>query len=176
MLSLESFSALRSSSSLFCWCAFSCCRRSISSRLFCCELLVVWLNVLSRPPNKRWPRLFSSVENFLCWSLVDASDSLLGSFRGSGGEPSRLRERSSRAPLPASFPFLYESLSLRDSCGLRRSGSGPSSLTRFELDSSSAIGDPDRDFRFCEVACAVSRFATGDLGSGMGASAPDGDL
>lgn len=55
-----SFSVRLFSSSALCFCAFSCCRCSISLLFLCCELELVWLRVLRRPPNNRLPRFFSS--------------------------------------------------------------------------------------------------------------------
>lgn len=78
---LVSFSALRLSSSNLCCLAFSACRFSISSLLFCCPLGVLWLNVLSKPPNSRWPRFFSSCtllfRRSVLWPFNFSSDSTL---------------------------------------------------------------------------------------------------
>lgn len=60
VFNFASFSLRCSSSSPFCCRALSICRFSISCRLFCWPLGVVWLNVLSKPPNNRRPRFFSS--------------------------------------------------------------------------------------------------------------------
>ena len=79
-----SFSALLPSSSTFCCLAFSCCRFSISCRLFCWPLDVLWLKVLMSPPNNLCPRFRSSCTWLLRLSVVKSSvDFSWASFAGS---------------------------------------------------------------------------------------------
>lgn len=107
------------SSSAVCCCIFSFWRRSISRRRFCCELVAdVWLSVLSRPPNSRLLRLFSScvtTDSLRSCSALRAvglrsgvSDRLKG-----GGEPSSVLLRRARFKEPSSAPPAGEAFLLR---------------------------------------------------------------
>jgi hypothetical protein len=76
--SFATFSALCASSLSCCCLAFSACRLSISCRLFCWPLGVLWLNVLRSPPNNRRPRFLSS-----CTLLLRLSEACSLSFTSS---------------------------------------------------------------------------------------------
>jgi len=84
---LASFSASLALLSIACCFAFAACRLSISARRFCAPSGVLRLKVLSSPPNKRWPRFFSSCTLFFRFSRRGSGTSCLGSvFTASGAE------------------------------------------------------------------------------------------